>query len=472
MSDWVQGYPAILPGTTVPAGCGPLPSGGTSLAVSEVACAVAMKPTLILASIGNNDALQALTFGVPPTDPAVFAAQYQQFLTGLAMSGATIVVSNVPDPTKIPYLIPVPDFVKQCGVMPVGLPGTTVTNSDFVVPDLFNIFGPVNLCGDYFVRPAALVAQMQAAVAQYNATIKALAAKTGAVVFDLNGLFQRIVQHGYDVAGQRITAEPLGGFFSLDGIHPTNTGYAIIANGIIEVMNAKLHTHIPPVNVEQIAQMDPLLPVVPSSGSTCNGTFTGTFPGDLNISSGQTCIFTAGGVAGKVTQHGGSLVLNNATVGGDVHIQGGDRFSILSSHITGNLQVQNLPAGTTQNQVCWSDIQHNLTYQNSLAPIAIGAAPGCHGNTIGGNLQINKNSASTLVSNNVINGDVQDQSNRASTQVAGNTIGGNLQVQGNTGPSTQVINNSVKKNLQCDKNSFITGGGNAALQKQGQCANL
>src|SRR6185295_15146458 len=61
-------------------GCGPLPVsqfpflsqtspalGQTPFVVSAAACALALRPSTIVVSIGNNDALQALTFGVPPT---------------------------------------------------------------------------------------------------------------------------------------------------------------------------------------------------------------------------------------------------------------------------------------------------------------------------------------------------------------------------------------------------------------------
>jgi hypothetical protein len=47
--------------------------------------------------------------------------------------------------------------------------------------------------------------------------------------------------------------------FSLDGVHPTNTGYAIIANEFIKTMNRSLRTNIPYVSVAQVSQTDPLI---------------------------------------------------------------------------------------------------------------------------------------------------------------------------------------------------------------------
>ena len=57
----------------------------------------------------------------------------------------------------------------------------------------------------------------------------------------------------------------------------------------------------------------------------------------------------------------------------------------------------------------------------------------------------------------------------AATTVVGNTVGGNLQDNNNTG-ATQVFNNLVDNNLRCQQDSVITGGGNTAKSKQGQCA--
>jgi hypothetical protein len=188
----------------------------------------------------------------------------------------------------------------------------------------------------------------------------------------------------------------------------------------------------------------------PPASTACNGTFSGTFVGNLSVSKGQTCMFLGGGVTGNITQTGGNLVLSGTTVGGNVQIQAGGAFSIGSyARIIGNLQIQNLPANATQNAVCNTSVIGNLTYQNSAAPVEIGAATMCPGNTVGGNLQVGSNSATV--------------------GIVANIVGGNLQVQNDTGP-TIVSNNKIANNLQCSGNATITGGGNTATQKQGQCA--
>ena len=242
-----------LPGNAVP-GCGPLPVSTTQLIVSEITCAVALKPTTVLVSIGNNDALQGLTQGLPPTPPLVFAAQYAVMLAKLASTRASIVVSNIPDVTSIPFLIPVPAFVATCGVarLPFG-----ATAADFIVPDLSS--ATFDVCFAPSLRKAAFIAQLHAAVASYNQIINFEAKLFHAVVVDVNGVFSNIALHGYRVGSKTLTAAYLGGIFSLDAIHPTNTGYAILANETIKTMNQRLDTEIPLVSVPQVASTDPLV---------------------------------------------------------------------------------------------------------------------------------------------------------------------------------------------------------------------
>ncbi len=193
--------------------------------------------------------------------------------------------------------------------------------------------------------------------------------------------------------------------------------------------------------------------VAPSSGSSCNGIYSGTFNGNINVSAGQRCTFVGGGVSGNVTLTGGSITLSNAAVGGNLQLNGGGMFNLgAQTTIRGNLQVQNVPAGPTQNEVCGTKVGGNLQFQNSGTAILIGSeSPSCPGNVISGDLQVHNNTAPT--------------------SMYGNLVGGNLQIQNNNA-APQVFYNVVSHNLQCQNNSSITGGGNTASQKQGQCANF
>jgi hypothetical protein len=213
-------------------------------------------------------------------------------------------------------------------------------------------------------------------------------------------------------------------------VHPTFAGQDLLGATVLQALN---------------------LPAL-TSGNNCNGTYYGTFKGNLNVSTNQTCILVGGGVTGNITKNGGSLGIGNVTIVGNVQVQGGGAFSVGPAAIINNdLQIQNDPAGMASSQVCGSTVKGNLQFHNNGSPVVIGwAAPWCAGNRIGGNLEVNNNTASIAIYNN--------------------TVGGNVQVQTNTA-ATQVFNNTIKQSLQCQNNSpATTGGGNTAAQKQGQCS--
>jgi hypothetical protein len=249
----VLGYPGLANKSRP---CGTLAFPAPILIISALKCATELQPDTIILGVGNNDALQALTFGTNPTNPAVFDASYQLIVTALTLSGSKIVAANIPDVTSTPFLIPVSAFVTKCGMTPAG-----AGPNDYVVPNLVNPNnGSADICQNFAVRSASLIRSAQSAVAAYNRTIARCVGLVRGVVVDLNSLLAGIVRNGYEANGQTLTAAAGGGIFSLDSIHPTNTGYAIIANAFINVMNSTWGAGIPLVSVNEVAQTDPLVP--------------------------------------------------------------------------------------------------------------------------------------------------------------------------------------------------------------------
>ncbi len=167
----VLGYPSLLKPASP--GCGVLPRPNGEVLFSEAACAIKLQPDTILVSIGNGDALQTLTEGVLPTGVKQFAESYDLLLLGLSSTHAKIVVSNIPDVADVPFLVSYSEFEARCGVPPVG-----AGPSDYVVPNL--AASTFDICTNYVVRPAALIAKARAAVRDYNVIIAGAAAKYGA----------------------------------------------------------------------------------------------------------------------------------------------------------------------------------------------------------------------------------------------------------------------------------------------------
>jgi hypothetical protein len=95
------------------------------------------------------------------------------------------------------------------------------------------------------------------AINAYNASIAVVASAKGFALNDINGFFIQIrnadVTGGYSFNGLKLsTTYVTGGIFSLDGIHPTSQGQAIVANEFIKTINAKWGTSISLINVSQI----------------------------------------------------------------------------------------------------------------------------------------------------------------------------------------------------------------------------
>jgi hypothetical protein len=98
------------------------------------------------------------------------------------------------------------------------------------------------------------IANYQALNIGYNDIISGLAASMGYYVVDWDELFNQLASAGgLTVNGINFSTTFVNGnFFSLDGIHPTSQGYAIIANEFIKATNEKYNASIPLIDVSTI----------------------------------------------------------------------------------------------------------------------------------------------------------------------------------------------------------------------------
>jgi lysophospholipase L1-like esterase len=102
--------------------------------------------------------------------------------------------------------------------------------------------------GDVLTETEA--AGVNAAQAAYNATIAGLAAANdNLVLFDVAAALAGLKENGISYGTGVITANfATGGGFSLDGVHPTARGYAVVSNLIIDTINSGFAANIPPVD--------------------------------------------------------------------------------------------------------------------------------------------------------------------------------------------------------------------------------
>jgi hypothetical protein len=104
---------------------------------------------------------------------------------------------------------------------------------------------PIN---DRYVLDSAEVVDIDNAINSYNSVIAQKAAQYNLALVDMHYYFTTVVA-GIKWDGADFNAEFVtGGFFSLDGYHPNQKGYALIANEFIKSINSKYNAVIPTIN--------------------------------------------------------------------------------------------------------------------------------------------------------------------------------------------------------------------------------
>jgi lysophospholipase L1-like esterase len=239
---------------------------------TQLAQATALRPTFVTVWIGNNDVLGAAVSGraiegVTLTPAVAFRGAYQQLISALRATGATVVAANLPDVTTIPFVTTVPPVVVNPATsLPlvvngatfpllgpsgplsadtrVTLSATTLLAQGIGIPAALGgraiVSGGacVNCLPDEVILDPGEIALIRSRVDANNAAIEEICRAAGVAVVDIHGLLNDFFFEGRLVGGIPFTSSFLtGGIFSYDGVHPTDLGYAITANEWIRVIN-------------------------------------------------------------------------------------------------------------------------------------------------------------------------------------------------------------------------------------------
>ncbi len=245
--------------------------------------AIGLGPTFISFEYGANEVLSAATRGSgtlasPAFNPPVFAAMYTQAMNGLAAGApnAKLALFNVPDVTSIPYFTTFPPFTVSLSTgnpVPLVGPSGPLGVGDLVLltaaPLICQGYGiPVGaynyVCpstpgtGDALPDSAVLsgseATSIQNVITAYNDIIDSVATNRNAALVDLNALLRQVSTTGIRYGSVVYTEDFVtGGVFGLDGVHPTDLGYAIMANAMIDAVNAKFGSTIRHVDLGAVA---------------------------------------------------------------------------------------------------------------------------------------------------------------------------------------------------------------------------
>jgi hypothetical protein len=239
--------------------------------------------------LGNNDALGYATSGGAGdvlTDKTTFAQLYTLLINRLTASGAKGVCATIPDVTAIPYFNTVTPAAILAAVQKANPTVTAIyisaksntdvtdnthaarvaANTDRIVltfprtkigtpvatpaGNLPYGLTPLTPIEDQYVLDANETTITLDYINSYNNTIKSVAASKGLAVADIYTFLNTVKANGYQQDGISLNLNYIsGGVFSLDGVHLTPRGYAIIANEFIKAINSQYGSTIPLANI-------------------------------------------------------------------------------------------------------------------------------------------------------------------------------------------------------------------------------
>jgi hypothetical protein len=258
------------------------------------------RPTFVSIWIGNNDLLgvavsPGTTSGTTAainatTDSATFAVTYNKILDSLTthnagLQGILIGVANV---SALPLLFAGSNFSTAsfkaqfdaiaCGAAPPAgsaypgcFGGSTVVINCAGSTNLVNTLlafaivrgqHPATISctpgvppglGDFMILDASELTTISDRVRMFNNHISSRATALGWAYWDPNNTTDGLPSLRSDTTNSRIritpsptsTTNPFGTGMSFDGVHPSNTGYLLVANALIAKINAKYGTTLP-----------------------------------------------------------------------------------------------------------------------------------------------------------------------------------------------------------------------------------
>jgi lysophospholipase L1-like esterase len=129
-------------------------------------------------------------------------------------------------------------------------PTATTSGLGFAPPSPLDKFGITFPLQDMHVLIPTEVAQIKVATDAYNVSIKAIADAKGLAFVDAKAIMDKLSTTG--IVGNNFTMTStyvFGGSFSLDGVHPSPRGYALISNAFIDAINSKYSSTLKKVDL-------------------------------------------------------------------------------------------------------------------------------------------------------------------------------------------------------------------------------
>ncbi len=195
------------------------------------------------------------------TPLATFTTEYQSLMASLKATGAKVVVGNIPDITHVGFLFDNNELIKYTGTNYNLAPGYYTTFPTMALLKL-GVYNASYLQNPAYVLSPSQITNIQQQVVLYNNVIAQAAAAEGFGLADIYTEVNNIIADPITLEGFTITTGYNGGAFSLDGIHPSDSGYALFANTFINAYNATYHETVPVIpmaNLVDVLNGDPYI---------------------------------------------------------------------------------------------------------------------------------------------------------------------------------------------------------------------
>ena len=224
-------------------------------------------PTVTLIELGYYEALDAAV-NLDPTrlpNPNTFGATYGSIIAGLRGLRSQVIVTTIPNPLDTAYFSSPEKAASVTATEPfVITTGFHITSQDYLTRNaLMTISGQfangvIEPLPPGSVMTAATAAALTSGINALNVQILSAAKANGAEVYDLAGFLHKVKLAGASTGTSAITADYLGGFYSLDAVYPGPTGNALIANDFLTFLNTTYRKAFLPITVSAVASVDPL----------------------------------------------------------------------------------------------------------------------------------------------------------------------------------------------------------------------
>jgi hypothetical protein len=237
---------------------GPLLTFPKPVLLTQAEYAESLNPTLVFVQLGFEDVSEAaiLNDAGRITATGSFSTDYGQLLARMLKTDATVVLMTVPDPTQTAYFTSIDEAASHYGFTSEDLRA----RFGLAAGDMLTLGGMVevadtlrgrrrNTLSRGAVLSASVAAAVRSAVSGYNSAIRGAAQGTKAEIFDLAEFMRQVKVSGTGAGSISVTAAYGGGFYSEDGIYPSATGQALVANAVLQFLNSRFGTNFTPATV-------------------------------------------------------------------------------------------------------------------------------------------------------------------------------------------------------------------------------